>query len=240
LADISRFLRNRLSPEGVLGLHLTVGALLMIGASAVFGAIAEDVVNAESITLLDVRIAQWLHLHATAGITHLMLAITYLHGLAGIALLSSAVGLYLWRRRAWYWLLSLVIAVAGGSLINIAMKYAFHRARPTFDDPLMTLATYSFPSGHTAGSTAFYGVLACMLMSKLATPGARALVLVAATFMIVLVGCSRMYLGVHYFSDVLGAIAEGMAWLALTITAVSTLRRHRRATQLPLTGAGLV
>ncbi len=239
LPDLSQFLRARLSPEGVLGLHLTIGAILLIAASAVFGTIAEDVVNAEPITLLDVRIAQWLHLRASAGMTRWMLGVTYLHGVAGITLLSTAVGAYLWRRRDWYWLLSLAIAVAGGSLINVAMKYAFHRARPSFDDPLLTLVTYSFPSGHTAGSTAFYGVIACMLISRLKTPGPRILVVLAATFMVVLVGCSRMYLGVHYLSDVLGAIAEATAWLALTITTVATLRRHRHFGRESFRGADL-
>ena len=227
LSALSKFLRARLSAEGYFGLHLTIGALILIAASALFGIVAEDVVTADAITLLDVRLAQWLHVHATPMMTNFMLIMTNLHGIAGIFLLSIAVGLYLLRRKAWYWLLSLTIAVAGGSLLNVAIKYAFHRARPNFDDPLLTLTTYSFPSGHTAGSTVFYGVLACYLFSRIQTWPLRVLVAFCAAGMVILVGLSRMYLGVHYLSDVLGAIAEGCAWLALTITAVSTLRRRR-------------
>ena len=224
---LSRFLHARFSAEGYAGLHLTAGALLLIAASAVFGAIAEDVASAEAITLLDVRIAQWLHLHATPVATRLLLIVTNIHSPGGIMLMASAVGLYFASRKAWYWLLSLTVAVAGGALLNIAMKYAFHRARPVFDDPLLTLSTYSFPSGHAAGSTVFYGVLCCYLFSRIATWPQRAAIVLAATCMVLLVGLSRMYLGVHYFSDVLGAIAEATAWLALTVTAVSTLRRRR-------------
>ena len=223
---LTRFLRARLSPEGYLGLHLTLGALLLVAASAIFGAIAEDVATAAAITLLDVRIAQWLHVHATPVVTSFMRIVSTMNGIAGITVLSTVLACYLWRMRAWYWLLSLLIAVAGGMLLNVAMKYAFHRARPSFDDPLLTLTTYSFPSGHTAGSTVFYGVLSCYLFSRYHTWPARCLIAALATMMVALVGSSRMYLGVHYFSDVAGAIVEGTAWLALSITAVSTLRRR--------------
>lgn len=237
MSSLSRFLHARLSPEGYLGLHLTVGALLLVAASAVFGAIAEDVVSADALTLLDVRLAQWLHHHASAGVTRFMLAVSYLHGVAGIFLWSCALGCYFLRHRLWYWLLSLTVAVGGGALLNTAMKLAFHRARPTFDDPLVTLLTYSFPSGHTAGTTAFYGVLACYLYSRTKQRSARALIALAAFLLVVLVGASRMYLGAHYFSDVLGAAAEGAAWLTLTITAVSTLRRRRLFRKAQIAGA---
>ena len=227
MTTFSRFLHARFSPEGYAGLHLTIGALLLIAASAIFGAIAEDVSSADAITLLDVRIAQWLHLHTLPSVTRILLVITNIHSPGGIILMAGAAGLYLARCKAWYWLLSLTVAVAGGALLNIAMKYAFRRARPLFDDPLLTLTTYSFPSGHVAGSTVFYGVIACYLFSRIAGWPRRACIVLAAVCMVLLVGLSRMYLGVHYFSDVLGAIAEATAWLALTITAVSTLRRRR-------------
>lgn len=227
LPSLHPFLRARLSPEGYLGLHLTIGALLLSAATAMFGAIAEDVVSAASITLLDVRIAHWLHAHASTGLTGFMLGVTYLHGVAGIAVLSALFGIVLWRRHARYWALALAIAVAGGALLNVAMKTIFHRARPSFDDPLLTLLTYSFPSGHTVGSTAFYGMVASYLYAQVNGWAARSAIVLGAILMVLLVGASRMYLGVHYFSDVLGAMAEGAAWLALTITAVSTLRRRR-------------
>lgn len=227
MTPFSRFMHARLSPEGYAGLHLTIGALLLIAASAIFGAIAEDISSADAITLLDVRIARWLHLHAVSSLTRVLLVVTNIHSPGGIIVMACAVGLYLARCKAWYWLLSLTVAVAGGALLNLAMKYAFQRARPLFDDPLLTLTTYSFPSGHAAGSTVFYGVLGCYLFSRVAAWPQRVCIVLAALCMVLLVGFSRMYLGVHYFSDVLGAIAEATAWLALTITAVSTLRRRR-------------
>ncbi|WP_395406963.1 phosphatase PAP2 family protein [Pseudoduganella sp. UC29_106] len=94
-----------------------------------------------------------------------------------------------------------------------------------FDEPLLTLATYSFPSGHTVAATLFYGLLACYLVMR----GRRWLPVAGATLMVLLVACSRMYLGVHYLSDVLAAVAEGVAWLAICVTGMSTWRRRREA-----------
>ncbi|GAC1408413.1 MAG: phosphatase PAP2 family protein [Burkholderiaceae bacterium] len=226
---LSRFLRARLSPEGVFGLHLTLGAALLLCSSILFADIAEAVTSAEAITILDVRLAQWLHVHASPAMTAVMFFITHMHSVAGISLLTTAAAVYLVRSRQWYWLLSLLLAVAGGMVLNVAMKYGFHRTRPSFADPLLTLTTFSFPSGHTAASTVFYGVLCCYLRTRLRSRWSRALIALAAVCMIVLVALSRMYLGAHYLSDVLAAMAEGVAWLALTITGVSTLQRRQRA-----------
>jgi undecaprenyl-diphosphatase len=94
---------------------------------------------------------------------------------------------------------------------------------------LLTLTTYSFPSGHTAAATVFYGLVACYLVRRVPGGPKRAAVIAACCLMVMLVALSRMYLGVHYLSDVLAASAEGVAWLAVCITAVSTLQRRRIA-----------
>jgi membrane-associated phospholipid phosphatase len=231
---LSRFVAARLSPEGEMGLHLTVGVVLMVLAAWVFGSVAEDVVNGESITVLDVKLAHWLHVRATPGFTRLMLAVSAWHGPIGSTAMTLLLAWCLYRRGAHYWLLALVATVPGGILLNVLLKYSFHRARPTFVDPLVTLATYSFPSGHTAGATLLYGLLASFLVTQVRSWVARAVIVLAACLLVALVGLSRMYLGVHYLSDVLAAIAEGCTWLAICITAVSTLRRRRLARAQPL------
>ncbi|STQ93145.1 phosphatidylglycerophosphatase B [Janthinobacterium lividum] len=95
------------------------------------------------------------------------------------------------------------------------------------------LSTYSFPSGHTATSTALYGLLAAYLICQTA-PGAwgkRIAIALGAFLMAALVGFSRIYLGAHYLSDVLAAMAESYGWLAICIAGVSTLRRRRHIRQ---------
>ena len=226
---LRRFLAARLSPEGELGLHLTVGLALILGAAWLFGEIAEDVVEGASITRVDAHLAHWFHERATPGFTRAMLLVTHWNGIAGSSVMAALLALWFWRRRAHYWLIVCLIAVPGGMLLNVALKHVFRRARPSFDDPLLSLLTYSFPSGHTAAATVFYGLLACYLVRRLHGRGARVLVVAGAAAMVCLVALSRMYLGVHYLSDVLAAAAEGAAWLATCITAVSTLHRSRLA-----------
>jgi undecaprenyl-diphosphatase len=231
LKKLHRFLAARFSPEGEMGLHFTLGLLLILGAAVVFGEIAEDVVEGDKITLIDVQLAHWFRAraNASAGFTDAMLFITHWNGIAGSCVMGALLACWFWYRKAHYWLIVVLVAVPGGMVLNVALKHLFRRARPTLEDPLLTLSTYSFPSGHTAAATVFYGLLACYLVRRVRSWPARAAVVAACTLMVMLVALSRMYLGVHYLSDVLAASAEGAAWLTLCITAVSTLQRRRRA-----------
>jgi undecaprenyl-diphosphatase len=133
-----------------------------------------------------------------------------------------------WHRH-WYDLLALVLTVPGGVGLNVFLKSAFRRGRPTFTDPLLVLATYSFPSGHAVAATCLYGVLATFAVRRIRPWHCRVAVGGVAGLVIILVGFSRLYLGVHYLSDVLGGIAAGVAWLAMCLTAVETMRRWRQA-----------
>ncbi len=224
---LHRFVAARLSPEGETGLHLTVGVALIVAAAWLFGGIAEDVVNNEAITLLDVRLAHWLHAHASASMTQVMLLISHLHGMIAAAIMTAALAAWFYTTRQRYWLYTTLAVLPGGMLLNVLLKFVFHRARPSFDDPLLTLQTYSFPSGHTVNAALLYGLLACWLWLHRRSLGARAAAVTGACLMVALVGISRMYLGVHYLSDVLAASAESCAWLAVCVTAISTLRRRR-------------
>ena len=224
---LRKHLAARFNPAESFGLHLTLGALAMLAAGWIFGVIAGEVVAGAPLTLLDVRLANWFHQHAQSGWTPFMLFITHWHQQGGILAMALLLALYLRTKGAAHWLLALVLTVPGGMLLNVLLKYTFQRARPSFDDPLVTLATFSFPSGHASGATLFYGFLAAYLMCTVAHAAARAAVLCAALAMVALVALSRVYLGAHYLSDVLAGIAFGCAWLATCITAVSTLRRRR-------------
>jgi len=222
-------MKVRLSPTGYLGLHLTLGALVLIGASWLFGGIAEDVVNGDPLTLVDAQIAAWFHARAIPSLTLSMRFISDVHDVLGITILASLLALFLIWKRNWYWVLALALVVPGGMLLNVLMKHAFGRARPSFDDPILTLATYSFPSGHVAAATLFYGLLAAFLIPRIAQWRWRVLVVLVAFLIVTLVALSRLYLGAHYLSDVLAAFAEGIAWLALCLTTLFTLRRRRAA-----------
>ena len=230
-ARLQGFAAARFSPEGALGLHLTLGVLALLLAMAGFARIAGAVVDGAPITELDLRLAAWLHAHAHAsdGLRTFMLAITHLHSTPGMLSLTALAAFWLYRHGARHWLLTLLVTVPGGMLLNVAMKHTFERARPHFDEPILTLSTYSFPSGHAAASTLLYGFLACYLTRRARSWQARAAIVLAACTMVALVAGSRVYLGAHYLSDVLAGIAEACAWLSICVTGTATLRRRQAA-----------
>lgn len=181
-----------------LPLHLLAGLLLLILAASVFHAIADAALGPGArLAALDVQVAHWLHARAGEPLTSLLLGLTHLHSTAGIAFLSLLLTWHLWRRQAHYWMLTLLLAVPPGMLLNVLLKYSYERARPSFDAPLLTLPTFSFPSGHALAATVFYGVLACYLWTRARNAGQRAGVALGAVLMVALVAFSRLYLGVH-------------------------------------------
>lgn len=224
-----RFLEARITPGGEFGLHLTAGLALLVSAVAVFREIAEAVGEQDDIARFDVHVAQWFNTHAFEPLTTFMLALTHVHGIVGMSIASSLLALWIWRKQARYWLLCVAIAAPGGMLINVLLKNVYARPRPMFEEPLLTLVTYSFPSGHTAASTLFYGLIASYVVTTSPSWRRRCTAMVLAAAMVLLVAFSRVYLGAHYVSDVLGAMAYSSGWLAVCIAAVSTLRRRRLA-----------
>lgn len=217
--------QRRLSTAGSLWLPLTLGALVLLVAVWLFGAVAEAVVHGDALTLVDIHTAQWFHQRAIPGVTLAMLVVTQVHSLLGISVVAAILACFLIGKRDWYWLLMLVLAVPGGMLLNVLLKNVFQRARPSFSDPILVLTSYSFPSGHVVASTVFYGVLCAYLVLRLDAWRWRVLVILLAFVMVALVALSRVYLGVHYLSDVLGGFAEGVVWLAICFMALQFFPR---------------
>jgi undecaprenyl-diphosphatase len=215
----------RTAPERRFTWRLALGAGLLLAAAWAFGAIAEDVVNRDApLGTLDLTVAQWLHAHAAAPVTVLMIFVSDLGAPLTVAVICAVLALVLLWRREREHLLLLLLAVPGGGLLNLMVKQLVHRARPTFDVPILTLASYSFPSGHAMGSTVFYGTLAAIAAHHLHDARPRALLAVLAAALVLLVCFSRMYLGVHYLSDVVAGCLEGVVWLGACIAAVDALR----------------
>ncbi len=231
-----RFVRARLSPDGYLGLHLTLGVVAVVLAVMVFADIAEDVMTNDDIVLFDEWVLRGLRTYATPALTSFFVFVTHWHNTLGVLVMTALLALWMGIRRQWDWVLLVVLSVPIGMLLNLLLKSVFQRARPVFDQPLLTLVTYSFPSGHTAAATLFYGVLAAWLLTQLRRTWWAPVVLLAAG-MVLLVALSRVYLGVHYPSDVFAAMASSTAWLAITFTGVATWRKRQifvlQRSQLP-------
>ncbi len=203
---------------------LALVAFFSVGAIGIFVDLAEDVETADRITVSDLQWANWLHAHATPALTDVMLAVSTLHDMLSISVLTILLAIFLIRGRERDWLLGLMMVVPGGMVINTLFKFLFARARPHFIDPIVTLTSYSFPSGHVAGSTLFYGFVAAFLISHTYSTALHIAAVIGALLMVALVAASRLYLGAHFFSDVIAAFFEGFAWLGLCLVGIHLIR----------------
>ena len=201
------------------------GARLAIAAASalLFAVVAYDVVTNGVLSEQDVQVAAWLHVHGSAALDTLM---TWASLSGGPAITSAYAAIlivaYLARRRIAA-ALAIGTIVYGAALFNIAVKHLVRRGRPALEDPLMTLPTYSFPSGHAAASTVFGGLI-CILAWRSGYRRPRGVVAIAcAVAWVALVGVSRVYLGLHYPTDVVAGTAEGLLWLMVWTIAFDRL-----------------
>lgn len=207
-------------------LNLRQMALLASAAAIVlFVLIASNVTGNTNLVAFDLDVAQWFHQRATPTLTRVALLYTHLHGTIGVLSMSAVLMLYLASRKDWRWLIAVPVTVVGGMLVNYWLKHVFLRVRPVFEQPLLVMESYSFPSGHTVGATVFYSVLAAYLCSRPANHGwgRRSIIIGLALLLTILTALSRIYLGVHYFSDVVAGMLEGVCWFLLTAIMVLQL-----------------
>ncbi len=221
------WVRRRLSPETYFGLQLTLGMALLAMGAWLFAVVAEDVVTDDPLTLVDQWIAKWVYKHTVADVARFATLVSWVHQWAGIGMLSLLFVAYLSSKRHWRWVLITLCTVPGGMLLNVLLKLGFHRARPALSELSAALQTYSFPSGHVMAATLLYAVTVGYVASRVGAWRWRISAFGAALLLVILVAFSRVYLGVHYLSDVLAAVAAGVAWFALSHVAVNTLW-HRR------------
>jgi len=174
---------------------------------------------------IDHGVALWFHAHLTPTFVSVLRGITEFGSSEWIAIVLSIAVLFFVFKRWWPSLLMMVVAVPGGMLLNEWVKLLVHRHRPFVDGWFVDWSGYSFASGHTIGATLLYGQLALFIIPLIKSRRGRTLVFSAATFVIVLVGFSRIALGAHYFTDVLGGMFLGASWLTLCLLVSRPLRR---------------
>jgi undecaprenyl-diphosphatase len=188
-------------------------AVLVLAAAWVL--LALDVLYGGPFSALDGWLAEHVHAPRGSALSLAMLFWTQLHSHVAILCYSAVLALILARRRAWPWVEGVALAVPGAMLLNAMLKALIQRSRPVLDNPVLALETYSFPSGHTAASLAFYGMLAAWLAFRY--PRLRGAFVAAATLLVAAVAYSRMALGVHYFGDVVAAALSTGAWLVICL-----------------------
>ena len=220
-----RFVARRVSPGEYLGLHLTLGLLVSLGAVALFASLAEDVVNREALFVFDQQLADCLHELATPTGLSVWVVVSELGSVTGVALVGMAFAIVLYRRRQVWLLRGWLAALAGAALLNLVLKQYFQRPRPSYAE-FFELKNWSFPSGHAMGSLVTYGMLAYIGVVLIRRQHVRWVVVGLATFLICSIGASRIVLGVHYLSDVLGGYTAGSVWLAACISGLEIIRRR--------------
>jgi membrane-associated phospholipid phosphatase len=185
-------------------------------AMAVFLLLALLLTQGTWLAAFDQQVTQFLHARRTPWVTGIMLFVSNAH--ETIPILAAAVILAMWRwvRADRAGAMSLAV-VPMGQLLNVGLKHAFQRARPVVTEPLVHLATYSFPSGHAVASTLFYGTVCALVLQRVKSRAWRVMAAVGAIAMILLVTSSRVYLGAHYLSDVIAGVAVGAACVAAVL-----------------------
>ncbi len=228
---VRRFLAARFERGEYLGLHLTVGLLTCAAGLYFFASIAEDVVHQDSIVQLDNRVYGFLHSHSTIFGYGFWSVISSLGAGPTLTVLGIGVAVLLGLRRRWVVLGGWAAALIGGGVLDGVLKLVFRRQRPETAMDFLSKMSWSFPSGHSMGSLVTYGMLAYILV--LAFRGRHRLQLAAmagAVGLICAIGFSRLYLGVHYFSDVLGGFSAGALWLSACISGLEISRRLKGRT----------
>ena len=209
---VARQLLALLEPSRGEARALALLGLLLGLAAWTFFSVLEDVVSGEPLVDADTAIYNMLQGLRSLVADRVMIAITELGSATVAGAVVAVVALWLIWRRAWHAAAYWVAAVGGASLIGLVIKVALHRPRPA---PVSAgWDAFSFPSGHATTSAAIYGFLA-ILLARDARPAWQAVIAATAALVVALISFSRLYLGAHWFSDVIGGVAFGTAWIAL-------------------------
>jgi len=221
---LSEFIERRFSPHVYLGLHLTVGLLFSALFIWIFVSITDEVLEYDTLVAIDHRLTAHIDSIRFPLADKVMGFVTLLgggHVLTPMVLGVSAV--LLWARK-YILAAGFLIANAGGSLLVVVLKVVIRRDRPFMEYTRFDAAGFSYPSGHAMMAVIFYGMLAYLLIRAVHMERLRVAIVCVTVFVILVIGLSRVYLGVHYISDVAAGFAGGLFWLSICITGLEVYR----------------
>jgi undecaprenyl-diphosphatase len=222
-------LAARLRPPWLFGMSSALGLVVVTASAVGAGVLMEDVTDGDGVAALDHPVASFVAAHRTGALTTVMRAASSAGGPVVLGIFTVAAGVVLgiiWRSRRPVLVAGMI--VAGNGVLTLALKQAVARARPPLSGGLAAADGYAFPSGHAATAAAAFGALAFLCGGPLRAWTARVALWAAAAMLAALVGISRIYLGVHWTTDVLGGWAFGALWLAVVVTG-STVLAHGRS-----------
>ncbi len=211
---------QRLGPRCRSRLKIAYAA---IGTLA-FATIAYQVMAFKSLPKFDALTTFYISVHASFGYLDLAAKVSYLAQSMVMAALAVFIGGLLWWRRYRAEAVIYVVSILGNGVLNTAIKFIAQRARPPHLHGFAIETGYSFPSGHSSGAMATYAMLA-FILCQITAKRWHLLWIVLASALIVSIGFSRMYLQVHFMSDVIAGFTSGSIWVLLC---VAMYRQHKR------------
>jgi membrane-associated phospholipid phosphatase len=225
-------------PSAYLAVHLTLGLVVVVAVAGFIALTEEALGQSGDMAAFDTAFARALHDETSEAGLRVFAIVSWLGSRDVVAGVSLVVAAVLTAQRRLVLALVWIAAQAGGALLNLALKAWFARTRPEFADPVLAAASWSFPSGHAMATFIACGVGAYLLLRGGRSWRTTVFVVSAALAWSLVMAFSRLYLGVHYVSDVIAGLIGGAAWVAVCVSALEMMHRRSPAPghRSPVTG----
>lgn len=237
------FLVRRFDPRAALGLSLTASLGLVALTGWAFGAVVQSVVSGQSSNPVDRPVLAFFVAHREPWLTTVVTAVSTLGSSAVLVPLLTPLGLWFrWRKGSWRPAALLACGYGGAILLYASTKRIVARPRPPLASAIGSLSGYSFPSGHATQAVVAWGMVAALVAAATPSWSRKVAAWATAVFLALMVGATRLYLGAHWLTDVVGGLVLGALWLSalLTLTrAVPVLRRRPATPAVPDDGVGV-
>lgn len=224
------FIKQRFDLAKFSGLTLTLLVLIGLYIISLLAGIAEDIVNSDIVVAADLRVANLLFYFRNLAVLKFFFAVSVLGKTAVVIAAAVLFSIFLWLAGKRIYILAWWLILAGSQGFTFLGKIIFHRPRPTVASYLETSA--SFPSGHASIAVVLFGFIIYVAWRSAVKKKIRLLITLAGLLIILLIGFSRLYLGVHFVSDVWAGYLVGLLWLAIGIS-IAEWSEHRQKTVNP-------
>lgn len=235
--SLRRRLLARLDPRAFLTIHIVLGLVVCLITAWIFAALLDSVREHDVLVRRDQALADWFHINGTPLGYRINVIISMIGSPPAMAALFVAALLYLWRIKQRTLMVAWVLSYVGGTILDGVMKEVIRRPRPEYAMRFLHFNSWSFPSGHSMGSLIGFAMLAYTIIRVVPVKStlAEAAIWAGAVVMVALVGYSRIYLAVHYLSDVIAGYTLGVLWLAVCFTGLQMVSRRAELRRAPST-----
>lgn len=231
------FLQLSLGKRAPFSFFILLGIVISLAAASVFVAITGLLITKDDLIEFDVLVVYFIDTFRSEALTPFFEALTFLGDsvvVIGILAISVLIGLI---RKHWALVFLLIVSIVGSQLFVFFMKQFIARPRPSIEYRIIEVSGYSFPSGHAVVAIALYGLLWYIIFRLLSNWFLRIVWTVIMTLLIGGIAISRVYLGVHYPSDIIAGLSFGVAWVVFLIVAYEIWDRLKKRKIVMLSGA---